>query len=236
MQFVRRVFQHTRFLRAAFAFTAGAMLIGQLGGCAADGDRVSYDNFSSYDDSFAEGADRPPTATTLYRMSRIFAAQGKDVKAETALLVTIDRYPEFSPAYSDLAQLYVRQRRFEDAIETLKVVQERTPDDPVVLNNLGMCYMLSSDYDNALAWFSEAAANDPENARYRANLATALGLLGRCDEAYEAFLAVVPLHDAHHNTVILARAAGVYDWPSPPENLADESSEQDDAIANVDSN
>jgi tetratricopeptide (TPR) repeat protein len=54
--------------------------------------------------------------------------------------------------------------------------------------------------------FMRAAEAAPENARYRANMATALGLLGRYEEALALFEQVVPPADAHRNLAVLCEA------------------------------
>ncbi len=160
----------------------------------------------SADAAFQAGANRPPTDKTLLATARIYAAQGKDAECESLLKRCIHDYPHFSPAYCDLAELQLRQRRTDDAIASLTVANKLSPNDPVVLNNLGMCWLLQKDYGKALDFFSQAAAVAPNDARSRANMAVALGMQGRYDEALALYLQIVSPSEAYENVAILAEA------------------------------
>jgi Flp pilus assembly protein TadD len=81
-----------------------------------------------------------------------------------------------------------------------------SPQDPVLLNNLGMSQLVRKDYENALELFTFAAGIKPENARYRANAAVACGLLGRDAESLALFEQILPREHAVHNVHVLRRA------------------------------
>ncbi|KPK86345.1 MAG: hypothetical protein AMJ81_01495 [Phycisphaerae bacterium SM23_33] len=175
-------------------------------GCTPEPTPISYSAAQTMaDESFQAGANRPPTAKTLYAMAKILAMQGKDPQCEHVLKRTIREYPAFLPAYCDLAELRVRQRRIDDAIQTLQAALAMSPRDPVLLNNLGMCRMLKAEYKEALDLFTQASAAMPQDARYRANMASALGLLGRFDESLALYQQVVSPAEAHYNLGILCQ-------------------------------
>ncbi len=150
--------------------------------------------------------DRPPTAKTLYSMAQILATQGKDAECEFVLRRCLQDYPQFTPAYNSLAELQMRQGRIHEAEETLTTALKVRPRDPVLLNNLGMCLLLRKEYEPALARFTEAAGLVPENGKYRANMATALGLLGRREESQALLEQVLPRDKAQHNADVLRNA------------------------------
>ena len=163
-------------------------------------------NHGGADATFATGADRPPTANTLYALARILAARGSDTQCELVLKRVIMEYPKFMPSYGELAALQMRQNRTADAMRTLKMGLEITPEDDVLANNLGMCWTVKGDYGKALEMFSQAAGNVPHNTRYRANMAVALGMMGRYDESLSLFEQVVSASEAHRNLAILCKA------------------------------
>lgn len=66
--------------------------------------------------------------------------------------------------------------RYGDA---LKIV----PDEPTVLSNLGLSYVLSNDLARAEQILRRAAANPKANSKVRQNLALVLGLQGKFEEA-----------------------------------------------------
>jgi Flp pilus assembly protein TadD len=155
---------------------------------------------------FEAGAKRPPTAKTMFAMAQILATQGKDSDAQFVLKKIIAEHPEFLPAYCELAELQMRSRRVEDAVRILNSGLRLAPRDPVLINDLGMCQLMSGDCATALQTFTRACGLAPDEARYRANMAAALGLLGRYDEALSLYQDVMAPADAHYNLAVLCDA------------------------------
>jgi len=157
---------------------------------------------------FERGAQRPPTADTLYRMARILAAQGKDRQAVAVLEVAIDRDPSFAPAYRELAEIHLRTRRLAQGIEVLRLGISQVPNDPVLLNDLGMAYFIDGQHAQALEQFEKAHDLVPHNARYVSNMAMATALLGDYDRSLDLYRRVVPPAIAHYNVAVLCEANG----------------------------
>jgi Flp pilus assembly protein TadD len=151
-------------------------------------------------------SNNPPTAKTLCAMADILATQGRDSECEYVLKRIIQDNPKFLPPYNSLAELHMRQGRTNAAIETLQHALRINPDDTVLLNNLGMCWIVRRDYEKALKMFTKAAGLMPENVKYRANMAVALGLMGRDDESLSLFKHVLPEDEANHNLSVLQKA------------------------------
>jgi Flp pilus assembly protein TadD len=165
------------------------------------------------------GRDLPPTARTLYSMAQILTAQGKDADGEFVLRRCVQEHPRFTPAYNSLAELQMRQGRIHEAIATLSTALKISRRDPVLQNNLGMCLLLRQEYEGALRQFTDAAGRVPENEKYRANMATALGLLGRQEESLALLQQVLPHDKAEHNAQVLRKARDQAAHPtasSPP--------------------
>ena len=183
---------------------------GLVAGCETTEDTRPSNFTQDYDldAEFAAGADRPPTALTIFRLSRLLAAQGKDEEAVAALVNCIERYPEFPPAYEELANLYVRHRKIEDAARVLQQSLDINPWEPVLRNNLGMCWLMLERYELALEQFEIASKAAPDDARFVANVALALASLGRYDEALSLYHQIVPIGQGHYNVAIIARAHG----------------------------
>ncbi len=150
--------------------------------------------------------DEPPNAKTLYSMADILATQGKDAQCEFVLRRCVQEYPQFTPAYNSLAELQMRQGRVHEAVAVLSKALEDRPKDPVLLNNLGMCFLVRKEYDKALDQFTRAGGLVPESEKYRANMAIALGLLGRDEESLALLEQVLPADKARHNAEILRKA------------------------------
>lgn len=180
-----------------------------LCGCAAANGSApkSIANHSDADTAFQKGAGRPPTAKTLYALADILAAQGRDADCKLILKRIIREHPRFLPAYNSLAELQMRQQRINDAMDTLAAGLRIFPKDTVLLNNLGMCRLISKDYENALAMFTKAAGLTPGNTRYRANMAVVLGLMGRYEESLALFKQMLNQQQAQHNLDVLRKAS-----------------------------
>ena len=158
---------------------------------------------------FQSQANNPPTAKTLYTMADILATQGRDSECEYVLKRIIQDNPKFLPAYNSLAELQMRQGKTIAAIETLQHALVINPEDAVLLNNLGMCWIVRRDYETALKMFTKAAGIMPENMKYRANMAVALGLMGRYEESLSLFKQVLPEDQASHNLSVLQGARNI---------------------------
>jgi Flp pilus assembly protein TadD len=186
------------------------MLLGAfyLSGCAESTTAVPAGGWAQggTDSEFQTQAGRPPTTKTLWAMADILASQGKDSECEYVLKRIIQNDPKFLPAYNSLAELQMRRGQTNAATVTLQDALRIGPENPVLLNNLGMCWLVRRDYDNALRVFDKAAGIAPENAKYRANMAVALGLMGREEESLALFKQVLPEDQAARNVEVLRQA------------------------------
>jgi tetratricopeptide (TPR) repeat protein len=107
-----------------------------------------------------------------------------------------------------LAELEIAAGQPDKALQYLKKGVAVCPAEPVLHNNIGMCYLAKADYQSALDSFSRAVELDALVPRYRANRAMALGLLGRYDQCLAAYSTVVTPVEAHHNLSVLCRIRG----------------------------
>lgn len=149
---------------------------------------------------------RPPTPETLRTTATLLAKQGQSTESERLLRSTLAHYPDYAPAYCILAELHMREKRTDGAIQVLTAGMDATGGTPYLLNNLGMCWLAKGEPARALEMFTLAAGSVPGNARYRANMAAALGMAGRYEEALSLFEQVVSRADAHRNLAVLCEA------------------------------
>jgi Flp pilus assembly protein TadD len=95
--------------------------------------------------------------------------------------------------------------RYEEARQYYASALKIVPEEPSVLSNLGLSYVLSKDLPRAeetLRRAHERAGTDP---RVRANLALAVGLQGRIADAEKIVKADLPAHEAAANVTQLKR-------------------------------
>jgi tetratricopeptide (TPR) repeat protein len=195
----------TKFSLVVFFWIVGLACILYSGGCSESVSSGSTLNpaLNTQSHEFQNQTDRPPTSKTLFAIANILAAQGRDQECEFLLKRIIQENPRCLPAYNSLAELQMRQGRINAAIDTIEDGFRIDSDDPALLNNLGVCWIVRSDYEKALEMFTKAAGIEPENARYRSNMAVALGLLSRYEESLSLFRQVLPEDQANHNLSVL---------------------------------
>ena len=115
------------------------------------------------------------------------------VSAEAAILDQLGRHGEARGLYATAIDL--------------------APDQPSVLSNYGMSYILTGELDEAERLLRRAIAMDGADSRVRQNLALAVGLSGRFDEAEAIAVAELEPEDAEANMAYLRRVLGERnDW------------------------
>jgi tetratricopeptide (TPR) repeat protein len=197
----------TRWKKLTFSLTLWAVCMFCFIGCSEsassgpDTDWVQDDSLSDFETQ----ANRPATAKTLWAMASILATQGKDSECEFVLKRIIKEHPAFLAAYNSLAELKMRQGHTKAAIKTLQDGLSIDSEAPVLLNNSGMCWIIMQDNEIALEMFTKAAGIMPENCKYRANMAVALGLMGRDEESLSLFNKVLPVDLAIQNLSVLQK-------------------------------
>ena len=205
------VYTHLQSMLSRPILRAAALCCALVGaGCASTQPQpiASYMEMTDQDEAFARGAGREPTANTLYALAKLLTAQEKEFEAELVLKNCIERHPHYLPSYNELADLYVRQRKLDKALATIDAGLARSPNDPVLHNNKGMCHVLAERFSDALSEFTIASDAHPDDSRLVANKAMAAGMLGNYDESRNLYKTIVPPGEAHYNLGVLCQARG----------------------------
>jgi Flp pilus assembly protein TadD len=95
--------------------------------------------------------------------------------------------------------------RFEEARPYYTSALKIAPDEPSVLSNLGLSYLLSKDLPKAEETLRRAHARDGKNQRVRMNLAVVLALENRQSEAESILKADLPPDEATAKVAELKR-------------------------------
>jgi len=93
--------------------------------------------------------------------------------------------------------------RFEEARQYYTSALKIVPDEPSVLSNLGLSYVLSKELPKAEETLRRAHSLASSDLRIRANLALALGLQGRMAEAEALVKADMLPYEAEANVKML---------------------------------
>ncbi len=112
--------------------------------------------------------------------------EGRLEEAEKAFVTALSESPAHAPSSVQLARVYSRTGRPEDARRTLERALERRPDGIVLLNELGSLLLVEKKAAEARPIFERAIEVDPKNPRARLGLAESLGDLGDLAGALES--------------------------------------------------
>jgi tetratricopeptide (TPR) repeat protein len=184
-----------------------ACLVLTIPGCAGGGGGAA--KASPKDAGFDVAGDRPASPKTLYTMARLLVNQHREAEAERLLIEAAAAEPAYLPAFVALAELQLKiGGRADAALATLDKALVKAPRDATLHNNRGMCLVAKKEYDGAYEAFTRAVELDAGTARFRANRAMALGLLGKYEQCLAAYTTVVSPAEAHHNLAVLCRIRG----------------------------
>jgi tetratricopeptide (TPR) repeat protein len=129
----------------------------------------------------------------------VLAAKGNTAQAGFLLNRLAAEYPDHVGTYTEGAEVLLLEGRIADAIDWLNRGLARMPEQPMLLNDRGLCHLLASDLPAATSDFSAAYAADPGDADYVSNLAVARALAGNEAEAAELWARVLPQSDVSAN-------------------------------------
>lgn len=140
----------------------------------------------------------------------VLAAYGKTQAAAGQLeqaLSTINRAqtpdrPDWRLASAEGAVLDQLGRSNEARVKYRQALDLK-PNDPSILSNLGMSYVLQSDPRTAETYLRSAAAQPGADSRIRQNLALVVGLQGRFDEAQRIAMQELSAQQAQANLAYL---------------------------------
>ncbi|RWE35451.1 MAG: tetratricopeptide repeat protein [Mesorhizobium sp.] len=120
----------------------------------------------------------------------VLAAYGKALAANGQFEAALDavrraqtpEYPDWRLVSAEAAILDQLNQK-DDARQLYRKALELKPNEPSVLSNLGMSYVLEGDLRTAETYMRSAAQQPNADSRVRQNLALVVGLQGRFDEA-----------------------------------------------------
>lgn len=149
----------------------------------------------------AQAAQEPPS----FREGVALFQAGRLEEAEKAFLAALSESPAHAPSSVQLARVYSRWDRTEDARRTLEEALERRPGGIVLLNELGSLLLDQRKAAEARPIFLRAVTVDPGNPRARLGLAESLGELGDLEGAL-ASLDEAQAHEVRHPGLEVFRA------------------------------
>ena len=140
--------------------------------------------------------------------ARALRHTGAVEEAEDSLKVLVRDEPRYAAAHAELALLYERARRTDEALAQHRDAQRLDPRSPRYLNNLGFALHLRGRTREAIPLFEEGLRVDPTDARLRNNLGFALAATGDFPRAAQQFALAGSKAQAKNNLGLAYEQAG----------------------------
>jgi tetratricopeptide (TPR) repeat protein len=120
-------------------------------------------------------------------------------QARKAYQQAIATDPNYLPAHTALANLYLAQGDQERCFATYQKVLKAHPKEASLWFGLGMCYSRLQRWDEAVADLRKAHELDPDNRPYANTLGYCLARAGRYEESLACFRGLVGEAQAQYN-------------------------------------
>lgn len=174
-----------------------------LVGCAWDRDIHVADSGAGL-----QAQEKPPTAKLHVEMARMLGRSGEKGGAEIHYREALKLSPQSLEAQLGYARLLVARGEPQQACGWFERAHQEHPDSATACNDLGLCYAECGRTLDAVVAMQRAIDLQPEEIRYRNNLARLLVAENQTEEALRALLAVHPPAVAHYNAGYLLQSYG----------------------------
>ena len=140
----------------------------------------------------------PKDKTDLLRLiqqAQAYEFEENYAEAEQVYLRVLEDVPDTAAGYVNLAIAQARQRKFDQAVETLNRGMSRIPDSEILLVRLGHTYLVTGRSREAFETMNKVLSLNPRNVDALTVCAGILDLQGRKEEArtyYDRALVVEP--------------------------------------------
>ncbi|TIT06024.1 MAG: tetratricopeptide repeat protein, partial [Mesorhizobium sp.] len=124
----------------------------------------------------------PKDRDVLAAYGKALAANGQFEPALAVRRAQTPEYPDWKLVSAEAAILDQLGQR-DEARQNYRKALDLKPNEPSILSNLGMSYVLEGDLRTAETYMRSAAQQPNADSRVRQNLALVVGLQGRFDEA-----------------------------------------------------
>ena len=151
----------------------------------------------------------------IFQQGKQALQSGQLSAAEVAFQRVIGLDPKSAAAYINLGVVHIRQKRWDDAIATLRKAEALAPNEPGVQLNIGLAYYRKSDFGSAITPFSESLRLAPDSLQSRYLLGLCYFFTNRYSEAAETLAPIWDRESGNLNYLyVLSIAASKSSNPS----------------------
>jgi tetratricopeptide (TPR) repeat protein len=128
-------------------------------------------------------AEDPSNPNVLLLHAGVLESMGRDAEAEPEYKKLIEEYPGKFDAYVLLSNLYVRQKKYQAAIDLLVTLERRDPSDSLAHYCLGRTYEEMEKFPQAEAEYAKVFESDPNLTNGAVELLRVLLRMKKTDKA-----------------------------------------------------
>ena len=146
----------------------------------------SYTQLNSYTEGPVSYKSQFRFKSLFFESQRLKALEEFD-KACTMMEQCLSIDPFNADAHYEMAQLYVRTERIEDALFHAQQSKSLNPNNIWALQLLSQLYQITGDFEGELQSYKDLTAKDPLNIEYQYLLATAYSKIGSYKKALQIY-------------------------------------------------
>ena len=153
-------------------------------------------------------AAKEPDLDMRLSVARVREKEGKHEQALEIYEQLLNVDPDNAEYRHRYGVVLCHQGRYEEGIEALRLADAQSPDDPMVLNDLGYACLVTGQLEVAREVLEATLEIDSRNERAVNNLATVNGYLGDYDQAYDLYQRIMTEAEALANLGYVATNRG----------------------------
>jgi len=119
----------------------------------------------------------------IFWLGRVEEQAGNSKAAEALYDQVIKKDADFWEAYAAKAQLFLDRAEYQEALVLFTECLKYKPEDPDLLNNVGLCFLGLNELHGARQYLADAVQRKPGDGHIRYNFATVLIRFGDYDNA-----------------------------------------------------
>lgn len=136
--------------------------------------------------------DRPQDLPVLLHLAGSYLTLNREGEASEIYAKVVEIYPNYLPALNNLAWL-TREKNLEQAIAYAERANNLAPNDPFVLDTLGMLLLKKGELKRGYRMIQGAAERSPQDPEIQLHLGQALMQQERLDQAKDVLNSVVKI-------------------------------------------
>jgi tetratricopeptide (TPR) repeat protein len=148
---------------------------------------------------FEKSEDPPFTVETRFAAGQLAESQNALPRAAQQYEEALKLNATHRPSAYRLAVVYSQMRQYPKAIEAWKTYVTLTDESATAYGNLGFCYELAGQKNEAESAYRQGIEREPKNQACRVNYGLMLARGGKIDEAIEQLQSVLTPAEAHYN-------------------------------------